>query len=106
MIHDYYHTRHLGHLRHPLESRGQALTGVAPAGPLSFYSDLVVMAAPGRRFFSELTERRLCRLAVTSANQLVEVTTQYIDRRDEHPSIVCTFTGQKVLRKVDKANAT
>ena len=38
------------------------------------------------RFFSELTERRLRRLAVTSVDQGIEAITPYIDRRNEHPA--------------------
>ena len=37
------------------------------------------------RFFSELTERQLRRLAVTSVGELIEHITRYIDRRNINP---------------------
>ena len=59
------------------------------------------------RFFSELTERRIRRLAVTSVDQLIEAITQYINRRNEQPTpFVWTATVQQILRKVNKANET
>ena len=59
------------------------------------------------RFFSELTERRIRRLAVTSVDQLIEAITQYIDHRNEHPTpFVWTATVQQILKKVNKANET
>lgn len=36
------------------------------------------------RFFSELTERQIRRLAVTSVDELIATITAYIDRRNEH----------------------
>jgi transposase len=59
------------------------------------------------RFFSELTERRLRRLAVTSVNELVEAITRYIDRRNENPTpFVWTATVRQIMKKVNKANET
>ena len=59
------------------------------------------------RFFSELTERQLRRLAVTSVDQLIAAITEYIDRRNEHPTpFVWTATVRQILSKVNKANKT
>ena len=59
------------------------------------------------RFFSELTERQLRRLAVTSVEQLIAAITRYIDRRNEHPTpFVWTATVRQILTKVNKANKT
>ena len=59
------------------------------------------------RFFGELTERQIRRLAVTSVAQLVAAITQYIDRRNETPiPFVWTATVKQILTKVGKANAT
>ena len=59
------------------------------------------------RFFSELTERRIRRLAVTSVHQLIAAITQYIDHRNEHPTpFAWTATVQQILTKVNKANKT
>ena len=59
------------------------------------------------RFFSELTERRLRRLAVTSVNELVEAITRYIDRRNENPTpFAWTATVRQIMKKVNKANET
>ena len=59
------------------------------------------------RFFGELTERQIRRLAVTSVAQLIAAITHYIDRRNEHPTpFVWTATVQQILKKVGKANAT
>ena len=59
------------------------------------------------RFFGELTERQIRRLAVTSVAQLIAAITQYIDRRNANPTpFVWTATVQQILKKVAKANAT
>ncbi|MBL0171903.1 MAG: IS630 family transposase [Gemmatimonadaceae bacterium] len=59
------------------------------------------------RFFGELTERQIRRLAVTSVDQLIAAITAYIDRRNAHPTpFVWTATVQQILKKVGKANAT
>jgi transposase len=59
------------------------------------------------RLFSELTERQLRRLAVTSVAQLVDVITRYIDRRNENPKpFVWTASVLHILNKVNKANET
>jgi transposase len=58
------------------------------------------------RFFGELTERQIRRLAVTSVAQLITAITAYIDRRNEQPvPFVRTATVQQILKKVGKANA-
>ena len=59
------------------------------------------------RFFGELTQRQIRRLAVTSVDQLIAAITQYIDRRNENPQpFVWTATLRQILKKVGKANAT
>ena len=59
------------------------------------------------RFFGELTERQLRRLAVTSVKDLIAAITQYIDRRNANPTpFVWTATVRQTLKKVGKANAT
>lgn len=59
------------------------------------------------RFFSELTQRQLRRLAVNSVDQLIAAITQYINRRNEHPTpFVWTATVRQILKKVNKANET
>ena len=58
------------------------------------------------RFFGELTERQIRRLAVTSVDQLITSITAYIDRRNVTPTpFVWTATVQHILKKVGKANA-
>lgn len=59
------------------------------------------------RFFSELTERKLRRLAVTSVDELIDAITQYIDRRNENPKpFVWTATVRQIMQKINKANET
>ena len=59
------------------------------------------------RFFSEITERQIRRLAVTSVDQLIAAITEYIDRRNAHPTpFVWTATVRQILTKVNKANKT
>jgi transposase len=59
------------------------------------------------RFFSELTERQLRRLAVTSVDELIERITHYIDRRNINPKpFVWTASVRQILKKVNKANKT
>ena len=59
------------------------------------------------RFFGELTQRQLRRLAVTSVNQLIATITAYIDQRNENPTpFVWTATVRDILKKVGKGNAT
>ncbi len=59
------------------------------------------------RFFGELTERQIRRLAVTSVEQLIAAITQYINRRNAQPTpFVWTATVKQILKKVGKANAT
>lgn len=59
------------------------------------------------RFFSELTERRLRRLAVNSVDELVNAITRYINRRNENPTpFVWTATVRQIMKKVNKANET
>jgi len=59
------------------------------------------------RFFSELTERQLRRLAVTSVDELIAAITRYVDHRNEHPTpFAWTATVRQILAKVNKANET
>ncbi len=59
------------------------------------------------RFFSELTERRLRRLAVNSVDELVDAITRYINRRNENPTpFAWTATVRQIMKKVNKANET
>jgi transposase len=59
------------------------------------------------RFFGELSQRQLKRLAVTSVDQLIDAITTYIDRRNEDPKpFVWTASVQHILEKVTKARAT
>jgi transposase len=59
------------------------------------------------RFFGELTQRQLKRLAVTSVDQLVAAITAYIDNRNLAPKpFVWTATVQHILDKVGKAKQT
>lgn len=59
------------------------------------------------RFFSELTERQLRRLAVTSVDELIEAITRYIDQRNENPKpFTWTATVRQIMKKVNKANET
>ena len=59
------------------------------------------------RFFSELTERRLRRLAVNGVEELIQAITTYIDHRNEHPTpFVLTATVQEILKKVNTAILT
>ena len=59
------------------------------------------------RFFSELTQRQLKRLAVHSVGQLVHAITAYIDDRNRAPKpFVWTATVQNILAKINRANTT
>lgn len=59
------------------------------------------------RFFAELTERQLRRLAVTSVAELVAAMFAYIDRRNVTPTpFVWTARVTHILAKVRKAQAT
>lgn len=59
------------------------------------------------RFFSELTERQLRRLAVSSVGELINAITGYIDARNEHPTpFVWTASVRAILTKVNKAKQT
>jgi DDE superfamily endonuclease len=59
------------------------------------------------RFFSELTERRLRRLAVSSVDELIDAITRYIDRRNQNPTpFVWTATVRQIMKKVNKVNET
>ena len=59
------------------------------------------------RFFSELTTRRLKRLAVTSVDQLIEAINHYIDPRNDNPTpFVWTASAQSIVAKVSKAKET
>lgn len=59
------------------------------------------------RFFGELTQRQLKRLAVTSVDQLIAAITAYVDNRNRAPKpFVWTATVQHILDKVGKAKQT
>ncbi len=59
------------------------------------------------RFFGELTQRQLKRLAVTSVDQLVAAITAYIENRNRAPKpFVWTATVQHILDKIGKAKQT
>ena len=59
------------------------------------------------RFFSELTQRQLKRLAVTSVKQLKDTITAYIDDRNRDPApFKWTAAVEDILAKVSRANAT
>jgi transposase len=54
--------------------------------------------------FNELQRRQLKRLAVNHVEELIEVITSYLDRRNEHPvPFVWTASADKILRKVRRA---
>lgn len=59
------------------------------------------------RFFGELTQRQIRRLAVTSVDQLIAAITAYIDHRNRKPKpFVWTASVQQILDKVAKAKQT
>ena len=59
------------------------------------------------RFFSELTERQLQRLAVTSVGDLIDAITRYIDERNQNPKpFAWTASVRQILTKVNKAKQT
>lgn len=59
------------------------------------------------RFFSELTQRQLKRLAVTSVGELTDAITAYIDDRNRAPApFKWTAAVEDILAKVSRANAT
>ena len=59
------------------------------------------------RFFSELTERQLRRLAVTSVGDLIDAITRYIDERNQNPKpFAWTASVRQILTKVNKAKQT
>lgn len=59
------------------------------------------------RFFGELTQRQIRRLAVTSVDELVRAITAYIDARNQNPKpFTWTASVQHILDKVEKAKRT
>lgn len=59
------------------------------------------------RFFAELTNRQLKRLAVTSVRQLIDTITRYIDRRNNDPKpFLWTASPKAIIAKVNRAKAT
>jgi len=59
------------------------------------------------RFFGELTERQIRRIAVTSMDELITTIQHYIDQRNENPTpFLWTATVRQIFKKVRKANAT
>ena len=59
------------------------------------------------RFFAELTNRQLKRLAVTSVGQLTDTISRYIDRRNKDPKpFVWTASPKAIIAKVKRAKQT
>lgn len=59
------------------------------------------------RFFGELTQRQIRRMAVSSVDELIAAITAYIDRRNENPKpFVWTASVQHILDKIEKAKRT
>jgi transposase len=59
------------------------------------------------RFFSELTQRQLKRLAVSSVDQLEAAIHTYIEARNEDPTpFVWTASVEHIIEKVDRGNKT
>jgi hypothetical protein len=59
------------------------------------------------RFFSELTERQIRRLAVTNVNELIGAIVAYIERRNQHPvPFTWTASVEHILTKVGNAKRT
>jgi transposase len=59
------------------------------------------------RFFGELTQRQIRRLAVTSVEELVGAITAYIDARNQNPKpFTWTASVRHILDKVEKAKRT
>lgn len=58
------------------------------------------------RFFGELTQRQIRRLAVTRVDHLIATITAYLDQRNETPQpLVWTATVRQMLKKVGNDNA-
>ena len=78
-----------------------------PRGHLHFTPTSASWLNLVERCFSELTERQLRRLAVTSVDELIATITRYVDHRNEHPTpFAWTATVRQILAKVNKANET
>jgi transposase len=59
------------------------------------------------RFFGELSQRQLKRLAVTSVDELIDAITRYIERRNREPKpFVWTASVEHILEKTAKAKET
>jgi transposase len=59
------------------------------------------------RLFSELTERQLKRLAVSSVAELIEAIHTYLEDRNQDPSpFVWTASVESIIEKVKRGNAT
>ena len=59
------------------------------------------------RFFSELTQRQLKRLAVNSVKELTDTITAYIENRNRDPApYKWTAAVEDILAKVSRANTT
>ena len=55
------------------------------------------------RLFSELTERQLKRLAVTSVGELEAVVLRYLDNRNENPRpFIWTKTAAEIIEKIER----
>jgi hypothetical protein len=59
------------------------------------------------RFFSELTERQLRRLAVSSVGELEAHITRFIETRNQDPKpFVWTASVEQIIEKVERGNNT
>jgi hypothetical protein len=59
------------------------------------------------RLFSELTEKQLRRLAVTSVGELEAVVLRYLDNRNEDPSpFIWTKTAAEIIEKIERGLKT
>jgi hypothetical protein len=59
------------------------------------------------RFFGELSQRQLKRLAVTNVDALIAAITRYIQRRNKTPHpFVWTASVEHILEKVSKVKQT
>ena len=59
------------------------------------------------RFFSEIDERQLRRLAVTSVGELVNVINAYISNRNEDPTpFIWTKSARQIIKKIERGLRT
>lgn len=59
------------------------------------------------RLFSELTEKQLRRLAVTSVGELISAIERYLDHRNTDPKpFVWTKSAAEIIEKIDRGLRT